>query len=509
MAAALPVDYPRPRTPVEERLVTGFLQLVNAERAARGLPALAASPDPEDRWGAYRAQYTHDNCSASCHARPSDETPYQALLPEGWGWRGEVSFGHLSARSYTIGDALIGFMGSSGHRDILLGTGSGAALSVGVVCDDGQMTVIGNVLQRTTASVVFPPTPATPVVTGAGAGERCDVPPVLTSSSPPTSATVGAGFGPYTFRATGNPAPAFTVGSGSLPAGLSLNSTSGVLSGTPTAAGTFTFTVRASNGVNPAAVSTPKTITVAARSGYWMLGSTGSVYGFGEAAQLGAPTGIAAANIAQTPSGNGYWIVSQAGAVHAYGDATVFGGPPALRTGEKVSSLSPTPTGSGYWLYTNQGRALPYGTAAFFGDVGDVRLDGPVLGSVSTPSGNGYYMVASDGGIFAFGDAAFAGSMGGQRLAGPVVGIAPDPDGVGYWLVASDGGIFAFSAGFRGSMGGTRLSQPMVGMVAYGDGYLMVASDGGIFNFSTRPFRGSLGDRPPPNPIIAVAPLNR
>lgn len=278
------------------------------------------------------------------------------------------------------------------------------------------------------------------------------------------------------------------------------------------APGQHTFAVSASDAAGnfdgvPATRRWTITAAVPERSGYWMLGSTGSVYGFGEAAHLGAPVGIAAANIAQTPSGNGYWIVSQAGDVYAYGDATVLGGPPALRTGELVSSLSPTPTGSGYWLFTNRGRALPYGTAAFFGDVGDVRLDGPVLGSVSTPSGNGYYMVASDGGIFAFGDAGFAGSMGGQRLDGPVVGLAPDPDGVGYWLVASDGGIFAFSAGFRGSMGGRTLNQPMVGMVAYGDGYLMVASDGGIFNFSTRPFRGSLGNSPPPNPIIAVAPL--
>ena len=49
----------------------------------------------------------------------------------------------------------------------------------------------------------------------------------------------------------------------------------------------------------------------------------------------------------------------------------------------------------------------------------------------------------------------------------------------------------------------------MVGMIAYGDGYLMVGSDVGIFNFSTRPFRGSLGDNPPADPIIAVAPLAR
>jgi hypothetical protein len=35
----------------------------------------------------------------------------------------------------------------------------------------------------------------------------------------------------------------------------------------------------------------------------------------------------------------------------------------------------------------------------------------------------------------------------------------------------------------------------------------MVAEDGGIFNFSDKPFAGSLGDKPPANPIVAVAPL--
>jgi len=44
-------------------------------------------------------------------------------------------------------------------------------------------------------------------------------------------------------------------------------------------------------------------------------------------------------------------------------------------------------------------------------------------------------------------------------------------------------------------------------MVRYGDGYLMVGADGGIFNFSTSPFAGSLGDKPPTAPVVAVAAL--
>ena len=35
----------------------------------------------------------------------------------------------------------------------------------------------------------------------------------------------------------------------------------------------------------------------------------------------------------------------------------------------------------------------------------------------------------------------------------------------------------------------------------------MVASDGGIFNFCKLPFSGSLGDKPPAAPVMAVAAL--
>ncbi|MDQ6840010.1 MAG: putative Ig domain-containing protein [Actinomycetota bacterium] len=84
----------------------------------------------------------------------------------------------------------------------------------------------------------------------------------FTADSPPT-ATVGTAYA-YTFIATGHPPPSYTVASGSLPAGLALKASTGVLSGTPTAAGSSTFTVRATNGVNPDAVSPSITIMVAA-----------------------------------------------------------------------------------------------------------------------------------------------------------------------------------------------------------------------------------------------------
>lgn len=87
------------------------------------------------------------------------------------------------------------------------------------------------------------------------------VPVVFTADTPPTTATVGQPYS-FTYTASGTPAPTFSVSSGALPPGLSLNSTTGVLSGTPTTAGPYTFAVMAANGLETAAVSPSTAITV-------------------------------------------------------------------------------------------------------------------------------------------------------------------------------------------------------------------------------------------------------
>jgi hypothetical protein len=73
-------------------------------------------------------------------------------------------------------------------------------------------------------------------------------PAILTTSLP--AGVVGE---PYssTIAATGTPSPALGVTAGSLPPGLSLDSATGAVTGTPGAAGTFAFTVTASNGIDP------------------------------------------------------------------------------------------------------------------------------------------------------------------------------------------------------------------------------------------------------------------
>ena len=90
-----------------------------------------------------------------------------------------------------------------------------------------------------------------------------DVAPTLTSGAPAAGVT-GTAY-TFTLTATGNPAPTFAVTNGALPAGLTLDPATGVISGTPTTAGPTTFTVTATNGVGqPAAATYTLTIGAAA-----------------------------------------------------------------------------------------------------------------------------------------------------------------------------------------------------------------------------------------------------
>ncbi len=87
--------------------------------------------------------------------------------------------------------------------------------------------------------------------------------PVIALS--PTSLSNGTVASAYsqTLTATGGTAPySFTRDSGTLPAGLTLN-TNGTLSGTPTAGGTFNFTVRATDAASQSATQA-YTLTIAA-----------------------------------------------------------------------------------------------------------------------------------------------------------------------------------------------------------------------------------------------------
>src|ERR1700687_4506053 len=73
---------------------------------------------------------------------------------------------------------------------------------------------------------------------------------VITHSSLPTGA-VNSVYSPTLQSSGGTPTVSWTVTAGTLPAGLTLNSTTGVISGTPTTAGTSSVTVQATDSSTP------------------------------------------------------------------------------------------------------------------------------------------------------------------------------------------------------------------------------------------------------------------
>lgn len=91
-------------------------------------------------------------------------------------------------------------------------------------------------------------TVTTPGGVGSLAGFSFAVPPTAFSAATPPTGTVGSAYS-YTFIANGAPAPTCSVFSGTLPPGLTLNSATGVLSGTPTGAGGVSgaIVIRATN----------------------------------------------------------------------------------------------------------------------------------------------------------------------------------------------------------------------------------------------------------------------
>ena len=81
--------------------------------------------------------------------------------------------------------------------------------------------------------------------------------PVFSSGAPPDKGVVGTRYG---FGLTASGEPKFTVSDGALPDGLALSET-GILSGTPSKAGEFTFSVKASNS-SGSTVAGPFTIKI-------------------------------------------------------------------------------------------------------------------------------------------------------------------------------------------------------------------------------------------------------
>jgi hypothetical protein len=239
-----------------------------------------------------------------------------------------------------------------------------------------------------------------------------------------------------------------------------------------------------------------------ANQGYWMVGSDGGVFNFGDAGYFGSMGGISLnepiVGMAATPDRKGYWEVAADGGIFSFGDAGYYQSMAGRTYDAPFVGMAATPDGKGYWEVGLDGGVFAFGDAQFYGSLGGIHLAQPIVGIAPTPDGGGYWLVAKDGGVFAFGDAQFYGSGPAIGLGvDDIVGMAVSDDGGGYWLVGADGGVYTFGdAPFDGSVPSVKepLEGPVVGMAATSDGggYWLFGANGGVYAFPDAKFDGSL-----------------
>ncbi|MBC2379941.1 autotransporter domain-containing protein [Pseudomonas sp. WS 5106] len=186
------------------------------------------------------------------------------------------------------------------------------------------------------------------------------LPSTTVSTAYSQAITAANGFAPYTYAIT----------SGSVPTGMNINATTGLLSGTPTAAGSFNFTVGAtdsSTGSGPYSGAQAYTMTVSA--------PTISV----------APTALPTMTTGVAYSQG---IVATGGTT-PYSYAITAGSVPTGLSLAPDGTLSGTPTAAGPYNFTVTATDSSTGTnAPFTGSrtySGTVAAGAPVTGAVSAP----------------------------------------------------------------------------------------------------------------------------
>lgn len=150
-----------------------------------------------------------------------------------------------------------------------------------------------------------------------------------------TTATIPGGMVGLAYQttivATGGLSPyTFSVSTGSLPAGLTLASSTGIISGSPTASGSSTFTVQVADAEVPAIISTQSYTLVVVPS----LSITTST--------------LPAANIGVSYS----TTLVAAGGVSPYTFTVTAGSLPTGLTLSSIGSISGTPTAAGSFTFT-------------------------------------------------------------------------------------------------------------------------------------------------------------
>ncbi len=181
-------------------------------------------------------------------------------------------------------------------------------------------------------------------------------------------------------------------------------------------------------------------VNSATGKGYRLVGADGGVFCFGDLYYKGSLPGIGVVrtNVIGIENGDngsgGYYVLTADGEVYAFGNATYHGN----HSGSGVSGMS-VRAGGGYWTVDLAGNVEGHG-APNYGSVGSP--DGFVTAIESTSTGNGYWCVTATGAVYSFGDADYHGGENGITLNGGITDMVRTHTDNGYWLVGDDGGVF-------------------------------------------------------------------
>ncbi len=236
--------------------------------------------------------------------------------------------------------------------------------------------------------------------------------------------TAGTAYSQTITATGGNGSYTFTLSAGALPAGLALNASSGLLSGTPTTAATSSFTIRATDG-NGASNTRPYSVTIAAapivvNPSTLPDGAVGSAYsqavaasggtgGYTYSVSVGAlPAGLAlnAASglISGTPTAaaTSSFTVRATDGMGSFGTrayaVTIVAAPivvnpttlPVAIVGSGYSQTVSAAGGTGSYTYSISAGALPPGLALN-------ASSGVISGTPTTAGANSFTITATDG----------------------------------------------------------------------------------------------------------------
>ncbi len=137
-------------------------------------------------------------------------------------------------------------------------------------------------------------------------------------------------------------------------------------------------------------------LTTPDNGGYYFVTNEGAIFNFGDAAQYeengtqacynlpscGYSTITNIIGMSLTPDGRGYWIYGSDGGVYDFGDAGYYGSLGGETLPRSLTSFTATPDGRGYWMVDSAGAIYTFGDAALFGSMEGQSTTGTVSASM-------------------------------------------------------------------------------------------------------------------------------